>query len=78
MLPVNPLTGVETKCNLAIRLAGVQAGSCACVWGCVQVGKCAGRQFCMCVGGRAGWQVCRQAVVHVSRGACAGKRACRD
>ena len=64
ILPVNPLTGVETKCNLAIRLAGVQAGSCACVWGCVQVGKCAGRQLCMCVGVRV------QASVHAEIGAC--------
>ena len=24
LYPVNPLTGVETKCNLAIRVAGVQ------------------------------------------------------
>ena len=36
--------------NLAIRLASVQAGSCACVWGCVCRQACMQRLVHACLG----------------------------
>ena len=35
-IPVNPLTGVETNTDLAIRQASVQASLCVCVRACVR------------------------------------------
>ena len=46
------MQAVVHVCGGACRLASVQAGSCACVCGCVKVCKCAGRQWCLCVGVR--------------------------
>ena len=67
-IPVNPLTGVETKCNLAIRFAGVQVRQLRICVGvragwqvCKQTGVCVRACVGGCVGG--GVQV----------GKCAGK-----